>query len=377
MKHAVLSFNRSLGQRQAMSHRPLLIMAGGTGGHVYPALAVAEHLRECGVPLLWLGTRHGLEARLVPAKGFRLLTITISGLRGKGFSSWLLAPIYLTVALVQSLLILCRRRPAVVLGMGGFVGGPGGIAAWLMRIPLLIHEQNAIVGTTNRWIAPLAHTVMEAFPGTFSKPRHAVCTGNPVRAEIAAIVPPDRRLDLTRPVMRILVLGGSQGARILNEVVPSALACEGSAFSTEVWHQSGPKHYAETKARYAENGVQARIEAYIDDVAAAYVWADVVVCRAGASTISELSIAGVASILVPYPYAVDDHQMANARHLVDAGAALLMPQPSFDEGHLAELLADLHASRKRLVAMARKARELARPDATQQVATLCMEVIGG
>ncbi len=360
-----------------MSRRPLLIMAGGTGGHVYPALAVAEHLRQQGVPLLWLGTGHGLEARLVREKGFRLVTITIAGLRGKGLLSWLLAPVNLTVAMLQSLVILRRRRPAVVLGMGGFVGGPGGIAAWLMRIPLLIHEQNAIAGTTNRWLAPLAHTVMEAFPGAFGHARKAICTGNPVRSEIVAIAPPDRRLDSSRRVLRVLVLGGSQGARILNEMVPRALAEQVAALRLEVWHQSGPQHYADTKARYAEYGVRARIDAYIDDVAAAYAWADVAVCRAGALTISELAAAGLASILVPYRHAVDDHQTANARFLVDAGAALLVPQTSLNGGRLAALLAELHASRERLLAMARRARELARPNATEHVARLCVEASGG
>jgi UDP-N-acetylglucosamine--N-acetylmuramyl-(pentapeptide) pyrophosphoryl-undecaprenol N-acetylglucosamine transferase len=352
--------------------RPILIMAGGTGGHVYPALAVAARLREWGVPLLWLGTRHGLEARLVPAAGYRLLTVTVAGLRGQGAARWLLAPFLLGMALLQSLILIGRCRPAAVLGMGGYASGPGGLAAWLLRVPLLLHEQNAVAGLTNRWLAPLARRLLEAFPGAFA-PRPALRTGNPVRADIVAIAPPRQRLVERAGRLRLLVLGGSQGARALNEKVPELASIAGGAL-IEVWHQTGDRHLEATRARYAAAGIGARIDGYLDPVADAYAWADVVLCRAGAMTIAELAAAGVAAILVPYPHAVDDHQTANARHLSDAGAALLVRESEFDGRRLADWLRSLAADRGRLLRMAEAARALALPAATDTVARACLEV---
>lgn len=349
-------------------------MAGGTGGHVYPALAVAECLRRRGVPLYWLGTREGLEARVVPAHDFPLLTVEVRGLRGKGLAGWLLAPLRIAAAVRQALGHLLRCRPAAVLGMGGFASGPGGVAARLLGIPLLVHEQNAVAGLTNRLLAPFATLLMEGFAGTFTGKRVRT-TGNPVRAEIAALDPPARRLAGRGHPVRLLVVGGSQGARTLNRKVPAALALLGSGAPVEVWHQCGPRHLDDARRCYQENGITgARIDPFIEDMAAAYAWADLVVCRAGALTIAELCAAGIASVLVPYPFAADDHQTANARFLADHGGALLVPESGLDAASLSALLRDLCASRARLLEMAERSRALARPRAAEEVADACLEV---
>lgn len=358
-----------------MRDRPVLIMAGGTGGHVYPALAIADYLHQKGIPLFWLGTGSGLEASVVPEKGYPLFTITISGLRGKGLFKWLQAPVLVTVALIQALIILMRLKPAAVLGMGGFVSGPGGLAAWLMRIPLCIHEQNAIAGLTNRLLAPLARCVMEAFPGTFPSKIRARVTGNPVRSVIYEMPAPEQRIQVEASTpLRVLVLGGSQGARKLNQIVPGMSSLLAPGIRLEIWHQSGSRHYTETEAAYRELNCTARLEPFIENMAAAYAWADIVICRAGALTVAELAAAGAASILVPFPYAVDDHQTANARYLVDAGAAILIQERELDSEKLAALITELYHARQRLVTMAQRARQLARPQATQDVAELCLEV---
>ena len=358
-----------------MHDRPILIMAGGTGGHVFPALAIADYIRQKGIPLFWLGTKKGLEARIVPEKGYQLLTITISGLRGKGLFKWIQAPILITVALLQAIIILVRLRPAVVLGMGGFVSGPGGLAAWLMRIPLCIHEQNAIAGLTNRLLAPLAHSVLEAFPNTFPKKFLANVTGNPVRSEICNITVPEKRIRTDDDLpMRLLVLGGSQGARKLNQVIPQMLMELNSSVRLEVRHQTGAQHFAEAETAYRSLNINVKLEAFIENMAEAYAWADIVICRSGALTIAELAAAGVASILVPFPYAVDDHQTANARFLVDAEAAILIRESDLNSDSLGRLLNDLYSTRQRLLIMAKNARQLARTEATKDVAETCLEV---
>jgi UDP-N-acetylglucosamine--N-acetylmuramyl-(pentapeptide) pyrophosphoryl-undecaprenol N-acetylglucosamine transferase len=360
--------------------RPILIMAGGTGGHIFPALAVARRLRERGVPLLWMGSRAGMENRIVPQAGIRLLTVAVTGLRGRGALALLSAPFKLLLALSQALLLMLRNRPAAVLGMGGFASGPGGLAAWLLRVPLLLHEQNAVLGYTNRLLAPLATRLMEAFPGTFQRP-DVVHTGNPVRAEIAAIVPPeDRAREAGR--MRILVLGGSQGARVLNDIVPAALvelriAADGrrpAATAIEVWHQAGAGKLAHTRDAYARAGIEARVDEFIAAMETAYAWADLVICRAGAMTIAELSAAGVASVLVPYPHAVDDHQTANAGYLTAVQAALLIPEDDLTPQGLAAVIRELSAEPRELLRMAIAARRAGRPQATDEVAELCMEI---
>lgn len=361
-----------------MPHKPILIMAGGTGGHVYPALAVADYLREKDIPLFWLGTRRGMEARVVPAMGYALLTLNISGLRGKGFMRWLLAPWSLLSTTLKALHIIRRIQPAAVLGMGGFVSGPGGIAAWCLSVPLCIHEQNAISGLTNRVLSRLADRVFAAFPGTFPDSARVTVTGNPVRAEITAIAPPEQRFrERMENHMRILVLGGSQGARTLNRVVPETLAAMPRSMKLHIHHQTGDRFYDEAKDRYNTVSHTVQLEPFIEDVATAYAWADLVICRAGALTIAELAMAGVAAILIPFPYAVDDHQTANARFMVDAGAAVCIQERQLDRKSLQALLMEFYQDRPRLELMAGKARTLARPGAARDVAAICLEVAYG
>jgi len=352
----------------------VVIMAGGTGGHVFPALAIAERLRERGLAVSWLGTRRGLEAELVPRAGIEIDWISVAGLRGNGLLGWLLAPFRLTVALLQALAALHRRRPAAVLGMGGFVAGPGGVAARLLALPLVIHEQNAVAGLTNNLLARLANRVLEAFPGTFPTARSALTTGNPVRAGIAALPDPSTRFAGREGPLRLLVLGGSLGAAALNASVPAAAARLPGRLT--IRHQCGRRQIESARQAYAEAGVDVELLPFIDDMAAAYAWADLVVCRAGALTIAELAAAGVGALLVPYPYAVDDHQTVNAAELIEAGAARLLPQAELDAPRLAEELETLAMDRARLQAMAVAARAVARPDATDAVVAACLRAAG-
>lgn len=354
----------------------VLIMAGGTGGHVFPALAVADELRRAGQPVLWLGTHEGLEAKVVPAAGLPVAWVKVRGLRGKGVMRLLGAPFMLAGALWQAGRVLLRARPRAVLGMGGFVTGPGGFMAWLLRRPLLIHEQNSIAGLTNRLLAPLAARVLVAFPDALPAGVHPVHTGNPVRGAITEVMPPRERFAARSGRSRLLVLGGSLGAQALNETLPQALAQLPAEQRPEVRHQSGVKHIDAARAAYARAGVEAQIDAFVEDMAAAYAWADLVVCRAGALTIAELTAVGVGAILVPFPFAVDDHQTGNARYLVEAGAALLIPQSELNADALAALLRDLFADRARLLSMAEAARALARPDAARTVAQHCLQLAG-
>jgi undecaprenyldiphospho-muramoylpentapeptide beta-N-acetylglucosaminyltransferase len=353
---------------------PVLIMAGGTGGHVFPALAVAERLRCLGVTVFWMGTRQGLEAELVPHVAIPIDWVSIGGLRSKSFATLVTAPIRLSCAFLQSLRIVTQRRPCAVLGMGGYVTGPGGLAAWLLRRPLLIHEQNAVVGLTNRLLSKLATCVMEAFPNSFPASYRPICTGNPVRGEVLALAPPHERLAERSGPLRFLVVGGSLGAKALNEVVPEALNMMPPEGRPDVWHQSGEQHIEATREWYRKAGVAVRLVPFIEDMAEAYGWADLVLCRAGALTVAELTAAGLASVLVPFPFAVDDHQTHNARFLVDAGAAVLVPQKALTAKALAELLKGFAHHRKRLIDMASAARGLARIDAAQRVAELCLQV---
>ncbi len=361
-----------------MQDRPILIMAGGTGGHIYPALAVANCLRERNIPTLWLGTKTGFEAKIVPKNGLKLLTINISGLRGKGVTRWLIAPFSIFMAIVQSIFVLSQYKPAAVLGMGGFVSGPGGIAAWLMRVPLCVHEQNAVAGLTNKLLAPFASIVMEAFPNTFSSSSNANMTGNPVREEIIRVVDLHQRFqNRSDDSLHILVVGGSLGARALNEVVPQALSVLGENINIKVKHQTGDKNLQSTEALYQSLNIPVELRAYIDDMAAAYEWADLVLCRAGAMTVAEIAAVGVAAIFVPYPYAVDDHQTANATYLSTEGAAILIQETELNGQVLAKLFRDFSLNRDRLLEMANASRSLSRPAATDHVADLCMEVAYG
>jgi len=355
---------------------PILIMAGGTGGHVFPALAVAQALRADAREVVWLGTRRGLEARIVPAAGFPVEWVTVSGLRGKGLRTWLSAPVRLLVALWQSLAVIRRRRPAAVLGMGGFVTGPGGVAAWLTRKPLVIHEQNAIAGLSNRLLARLAREVLEAFPHSFPAGLHTHCVGNPVRADMFTVPSPDERFAEREGRARLLVLGGSLGAQALNELVPAALARLPEVARPEVWHQTGERTLATAQSAYAQAGVSVKLVPFIEDMASAYAWADLVLCRAGAITIAELAAVGVGAILVPFPHAVDDHQTHNAAWLVRAGAAELHQQDAIDAAILADRLQVLLADRAALLEMARRARATARPDATSELKRACLVAAG-
>ncbi len=359
----------------ARQPRPVMILAGGTGGHVIPALAVADWLRARGVPVVWMGTRNGIEARLVPAAGIPIEWLEIGGLRGKGWRTRLAMPWRLAHAAWQARGILRRHRPGAVLGMGGFAAGPGGLVARLCGVPLVIHEQNAVAGLTNRVLARLATTVLQAFPGAFGDREGLVTTGNPVRDAIADLPPPAERLADREGPLRVLVIGGSRGARALNRAVPAAVAAMAAGEVPRVRHQAGGDELEATRAAYREHGIAATVEPFFDDMAAAYAWADVAICRAGALTVAELAAAGVPAILVPYPFAVDDHQAANARVLVDAGAGWLVRQSELDPRALAERLDGLAGDRGGLLAMAERARGVAQPDATAEVGRYCLHFI--
>lgn len=359
-----------------MSSGPILVLAGGTGGHVYPALAVAEVLQQESHDIVWLGTRAGLESRIVPAAGIRMEWISVSGLRGKGVIAGIFAPFRLLLALTQSLRLMIRHRPAAVLGMGGFASGPGGLAAWMLRRPLVIHEQNAIAGLTNRLLARLARVVLQAFPGSFSASVNAETVGNPVRAAITALEDPELRYAEREGPLHLLILGGSLGALALNRIVPAALALLPDDLQPVVRHQAGERTIEEARSAYRAHDIEVQLQPFIEDMAEAYAWADLVVCRAGALTVAELSAAGLPAIFVPYPFAVDDHQTANARPMTDAGAAALLPENELSDESLACLLKNWLKSRDELLARARKSRALAHPDALRRIATCCMEAAG-
>ncbi|AFV00691.1 undecaprenyldiphospho-muramoylpentapeptide beta-N-acetylglucosaminyltransferase [Simiduia agarivorans] len=347
-----------------------LIMAGGTGGHVFPALAVAEALRAQGWDTQWLGTQRGIEARLVPQAGISLHTMQVQGLRGKGMLSLLKAPFNLMRALWQARRILRQCQPSLVLGFGGFASGPGGLMARLQGLPLVIHEQNARAGTTNRLLAPIATRVLEAFDSGL---KNAEQVGNPVRESIRAIAVPQTRLEGRTGPIQVLVLGGSLGAQFFNQTLPSAFAKLDKP--VQVVHQTGEKWAEACQQQYAQAGFDAvRVQAFIEDMAAAYEQADLVICRAGALTVSEVACAGAAALFVPYPHAIDDHQTANARWLVERGAARMYAQSALDENVLIKELNGL-CDRAVLSRMAIKARECARPEATASVVTVCQEVI--
>ena len=347
----------------------VLIMAAGTGGHVYPALATAAILQKGDWQVEWLGTGRGIEARLVPEAGFKLNCIDVVGLRGKGLSSLLLAPWRLCKSLWQSVRVIRRFKPHCVLGMGGFVAGPGGLATKLLGVPLILHEQNAIPGLTNRLLRPFANRTLQAFTGSFSDGQ-AITVGNPLRSNITA-----HKSD--HDELRVLIVGGSLGALALNEQVPMAMALLTANERPKIWHQTGPKHYKTTQFGYDKAKVVAKVEAYIDNMGEAYAWADLVICRAGALTVSELAGAGMASILVPYPHAVDDHQTANATVLVKAGAAILLPQTQLSPVTLSEHIRALKSHPSSLKNMACAALTCAAPKADYTVAQHCMEIARG
>jgi UDP-N-acetylglucosamine--N-acetylmuramyl-(pentapeptide) pyrophosphoryl-undecaprenol N-acetylglucosamine transferase len=380
-------------------NRTIMIMAGGTGGHIFPALAVADVLRAHGWNVIWLGSRGGMEADLVPPRGYSMAWIRFGGVRGKGLLRAVLLPLRLLIAFWQSARAIFLHRPDVVLGMGGYTAFPGGMMASLLNRPLVIHEQNSVAGLANRTLALLADRILVAFPdpfggkkesasaemetgmrkGRFSslipRPSSYDFVGNPVRADIVALDEPDARFAGRSGPLHMLVIGGSLGARVLNETVPRALALLPPATRPRVTHQSGAAHLAILCENYARAGITAELVSFITDMATAYAAADFVVCRAGATTIAELAAAGVASVLVPYPHAVDDHQMLNARFLAGRGAAMLIPQHEFTAETLATLLGGF--TREKLLGLACAARAAGRPEATRAVAEVCMELAAG
>lgn len=356
-----------------MAEPTVLIMAGGTGGHVFPALAVADVLIRRGLRVHWLGTNRGIEADLVPKAGIPLHFIQVGGLRGKDWRAQVAAPFRLGRALWQACQLLRQLRPSCVLGLGGFASGPGGLAAWLLRTPLVIHEQNAVAGTTNRLLAPLAKQVLLGYPDALDAD-HVEVVGNPVRRAIAELPAPEQRWSGRVGNLRLLVLGGSLGAQPINAVLPAAIAALPEALRPEVWHQTGAGHDEGAAEHYRELGVAARVAPFIQDMAEAYGWADLVICRAGALTVAELAAAGVGALLVPLPHAIDDHQTANARWLSEQRAGRLLPQRELSAEALAAQLAELAARPQELLAWARAARALAKPDAARQVADICAEL---
>lgn len=357
------------GVTAAAINKTLLVMAGGTGGHVFPGLAVADLLSSRHWKVVWMGAPESMEARLVPARGYEMAWVRFSALRGKGLLRKLLLPFHLLSACWQARRELRRVRPDVVLGMGGYISFPGGLMAALLGYPLVIHEQNSVAGLANRVLARFAERVASGFPDVLPK---GVWVGNPVRPEMSRVPTPAVRLAGRRPPLRLLVLGGSLGAAVLNETVPKGLAQIDAAARPEVRHQAGEKHLAQLQENYRAAGVEATCVAFIEDMAAAYQWADLVLCRAGALTVAELAATGVASVLVPYPHAVDDHQTANARFLSLAGGAMLLPQSALTPEAISLLR---KYSPVQLEEMAEKARQLAKPEATADVARMCEELV--
>lgn len=349
----------------------VLIMAGGTGGHIFPGLAIAKALQAKGVEVFWLGTSRGLEGRLIPEAGIPFKQITISGIRHQARSALLKAPFRLVLAVFQAITLIKAIKPDLVIGMGGFVSGPGGIASWLLRKPLIIHEQNAIAGLTNRCLAKLANRVLTGFPETFPASDKVVYTGNPIRQEIESIAPSHAAyLNLATP-LRLLVLGGSLGAAAINDLVPQALLQMNNLSLIEVKHQTGQAHFSLTQDSYTRLRVRAEVTPFISDMAEAYNWADIVLCRAGALTITELTAVGLPAILIPYPYAVDDHQTKNGQFLVAAGAAVMVQQGDLSAASLSNLLTSLLQDRPRLQVMAEAARGLFKETATTNIVAIC------
>ncbi len=347
----------------------IMIMAGGTGGHVFPALAVAYRLRDAGHMVTWLGTKKGIEARLVPEAGFPIDWLSVSGLRGKNLFSLLVSPYMLLKACWQASSIIRQRKPDVVLGLGGFASGPGGLMSWVHGKPLVIHEQNRVPGTTNNLLRRIATRVLEAFPNSFEQAADAIFTGNPVRKDLI-----DKMAEKKNTAKRVLIIGGSLGASILNEIVPVALKELQADYDLEIIHQAGKATIDRAEVAYQKAQVRADIYPFIEDMKGVYQWADVVICRAGAMTISELAMMGLPSILVPLPQAIDDHQTKNATYLVDQGAAVLMRQSELTPQALSESLKSLLSQPEKLAEMGLKARSLAKPEAAQLVADICLEV---
>ncbi len=358
-----------------MSGKTILIMAGGTGGHIFPGLAVADAMRARGWRVVWMGVKTGMEAQIVPRNGYDMVWVDFQGVRGKGPLALALLPLRLLRAFAQSLTAMRRVRPDVVLGMGGYISLPGGMMASLLGRPLVIHEQNAVAGTATRILARLADRVLTSFAEAFETPSKAVHTGNPIRSEFARAPEPVIRFAGRSGPLRIVVLGGSLGAKALNEIVPQALGSMSAEQRPLVMHQAGRQHIEVVREAYARAGVDARCEAFVEDVASELASADLVICRAGATTLAELAAVGVGALLIPFPYAIDDHQTRNAAALAESGAAVLVPQSKLTAEGLAAMLSGF--DRMRLLEMATSARKLGRPAAAAQVADACVAAAGG
>ena len=353
----------------------VLIMAGGTGGHIFPGLAVADVLRQRQIPVRWLGAEGGMETSTVLRADIELDVVAISGLRGKGLMRWLRMPLMLLKAVWQARRHLEANRPGCAVSFGGYAAAPGGIAAWTKGIPLVVHEQNRVPGMTNKLLARFSRKILQGFPGTFPAKTAAVDSGNPVRRDVAALMEPQIRMAGRNGPVRILITGGSQGAQVLNRTVPGALKMLPSDIEIEVRHQAGENRVDEAQSAYKDIGVLADIQPFINDMAKAYAWSDLVICRSGALTVAELAAAGVASVLVPFALAVDDHQTRNAEYLSFADAAVILPQSSLDAQTLAAVLAPLLSDRQKLLAMAVSARQQALPNAAEKVVDACNEWI--
>ena len=357
----------------------VLIMAAGTGGHVFPGLAVALKLQEQNVRTEWMGTHQGMENRLLEGSGIQIHAVSAKGLKGKGIARLIAAPFMLAQALIQSMRILSKVQPDCVLGMGGFVSGPGGLATKLMGRKLVIHEQNAVPGFTNKLLAKIANQVFEAFPNTFTKNAKIIHTGNPLRKEIVALSAQSRNIRNSSQRLRILVLGGSQGALAINEVVPDVLADFPKEIRPSVWHQTGERTLERTQAAYADKGLDSEdditIAAFISDMVEAYSWADLVICRSGASTVSEIAAVGLPSILIPYPHHSDQQQTQNANWLIQAGAAFLLEQKDLTAAALKALVVELHENRNKLQQMSDISKSIAIRDADEIIARRCLELV--
>ena len=351
------------------AQRPIIVMAGGTGGHVFPALAVAEYLRLRGETIIWFGTRAGIEARVVPAADFAIEWLSVQGLRGKGFASLILGPFRLMRACWQAFTTLMRLRPKAVLGMGGFVSGPGGLMAWLLNVPLFLHEQNSVTGLTNRLLGRIAKKSYFAFPEAAKQVPGSECIGNPVRIDLIDLPAPEIRLaGREGKAVNLLVVGGSLGAATLNRVVPEAVSRLDIAERPVIKHQCGDAHVEVCQQQYRQANVEAEVFGFIDNMGEVYQWADLVICRAGALTIAELAAVGIASILIPFPFAVDNHQYHNARFLEQHRAARILLEDDLDAVSLALQLRYFQQNRQALIEMSMNARSQSKTDATAQLA---------
>ena len=350
--------------------KKLLVVAGGTGGHIFPGIAVADFLKQQGWQVSWIGTPDRMEATVVPKHNIEIDFINVKGVRGNGIKRLIKAPFMVMNAIFQARKILKAQKPDVVLAMGGYVTGPTGIAAKSLGIPLVIHEQNAVAGMSNRWLAKFANKVLAAFPSAFAKEQCEV-VGNPVRASVANVT----AKQTTTPI-NVLVVGGSLGAQVLNETLPTVFS-ELSALTTlNIWHQTGKNNEPNVTASYQQLGLteNSKVAEFIDDMDSAYQWADLVICRAGALTVSEIAAAGRMALFVPFPHAVDDHQTANAKYLVTEQAALIMQQSEFNQAAVVELLTPYLNAPEKISTMASKAKQLAILDATANVAKRCEQL---